>query len=161
MIYFLSVQRSKLYLVWMLNKPKIQILKGLFYAHVSFYDRIQNWKIYCKIETLSDFECNFNFFWSHCAGCDFDEQYRLDRILNKKAKEGVKIFILLYKEFEMALGINSFYTKKTLMNENIKVKNIVKIESMYNLIAILNLCRTEKWLKIWNSQTAFKVVIIY
>ena len=101
------------------------------------------------------------FFWPHCAGCDFDEQYRLDRILNKKAKEGVKIFILLYKEFEMALGINSFYTKKTLMNENIKVRNIVEIESMYNLIAILNLSRTEKWLKIWNSQTAFKVVIIY
>ena len=100
-------------------------------------------------------------FWPHCAGCDFDEQYRLDRILNKKAKEGVKIFILLYKEFEMALGINSFYTKKTLMNENIKVRNIVEIESMYYLIAILNLSRTEKWLKIWNSQTAFKVVIIY
>ena len=67
-------------------------------------------------------------FWPHCAGCDFDEQYRLDRILNKKAKEGVKIFILLYKEFEMALGINSFYTKKTLMNENIKVRNIFEIE---------------------------------
>ena len=48
----------------------------------------------------------------------------------------------------MALGINSFYTKKTLMNENIKVRNIVEIESMYNLIAILNLSRTEKWLKI-------------
>jgi hypothetical protein len=28
------------------------------------------------------------------------------------------------------------------------------------LIAILNLSRTEKWLKIWNSQTAFKVVVI-
>ena len=48
----------------------------------------------------------------------------------------------------MALGINSFYTKKTLMNENIKVRITVEIESMYNLIAILNLSRTEKWLKI-------------
>ena len=47
----------------------------------------------------------------------------------------------------MALGINSFYTKKTLMNENIKVRNIIKIESMYNLIAILNLSKTEEWLK--------------
>ena len=34
------------------------------------------------------------------------------------------------------------------MNENIKVRNIVEIESMYNLIAILNLSWTEKWLKI-------------
>ena len=34
------------------------------------------------------------------------------------------------------------------MNENIKVRITVEIESMYNLIAILNLYRTEKWLKI-------------
>ena len=47
----------------------------------------------------------------------------------------------------MALGINSFYTKKTLMNENIKVRTIVKIESMYYLIAILDLYRIKKWLK--------------
>ena len=38
-------------------------------------------------------------------------------------KEGVKIFILLYKELELALALNSFYTKKTLMRggPNIKV----------------------------------------
>ena len=60
----------------------------------------------------------------------------------------------------MALGLNSFYTKKTLMSENIKVRNTVQIESTNDLIAILNLSRTEKWLKIWNSQTAFKVVVI-
>ena len=27
-------------------------------------------------------------------------------------EEGVKIYILLYKEFSLALGLNSFYTKK-------------------------------------------------
>ena len=104
-------------------------------------------KIKWKIAILYKYQnATSKMFWPHCAGCDFDEQYRLDRILNKKAKEGVKIFILLYKEFEMALGINSFYTKKTLMNENIKVRNTVEIESMYNLIAILNLSKTEEWL---------------
>ena len=38
---------------------------------------------------------------------------------------GVKIFILLYKEIELALGINSIYSKQTLVSkhpENIKVK---------------------------------------
>ena len=40
--------------------------------------------------------------------------------------QGVKIFILLYKEFELALGLNSFYTKRALVakggtNRNIKV----------------------------------------
>ncbi len=39
--------------------------------------------------------------------------------------QGVKIFILLFKEMEMALGINSFYTKQTLSKlhpHNVKVK---------------------------------------
>lgn len=41
-------------------------------------------------------------------------------MFNFKA-EGVKIFILLYKEFEMALGLNSFYTKQRLSLDNIKI----------------------------------------
>ncbi|XP_014276337.1 phospholipase D1 isoform X1 [Halyomorpha halys] len=52
------------------------------------------------------------------------ETYRLDRILQKKAEEGVKIFILLYKEVEMALGINSFYSKQRLISECRKPENL-------------------------------------
>lgn len=47
--------------------------------------------------------------------------WRLDMILKRKAAQGVKIFILLYKEVEMALGINSYYSKSRLANDNIKV----------------------------------------
>jgi phospholipase D1/2 len=38
-------------------------------------------------------------------------------------EEGVKVFILLYKEVELALGINSYYSKQRLASrhENIKV----------------------------------------
>lgn len=38
-------------------------------------------------------------------------------------QEGVRIFVLLYKEVELALGINSFYSKKVLssLHPNIKV----------------------------------------
>lgn len=38
--------------------------------------------------------------------------------------EGVRIFVLVYKEMEIAIGINSSYTKSALMNlhpTNIKV----------------------------------------
>ncbi len=38
--------------------------------------------------------------------------------------EGVKIFVMLFKEMEVALGINSYYTKQALMKlhpYNIKV----------------------------------------
>ena len=41
--------------------------------------------------------------------------------------EGVKIFILLYKEFQLALGLNSYYTKQALMCDNIKVHNNLQI----------------------------------
>uniref|UniRef100_A0A8C1FR73 Phospholipase n=1 Tax=Cyprinus carpio carpio TaxID=630221 RepID=A0A8C1FR73_CYPCA len=49
--------------------------------------------------------------------------WRLDKILRRKAEQGVKVCVLLYKEVEMALGISSGYSKRTLMNlhPNIKV----------------------------------------
>ncbi|CAH2979630.1 unnamed protein product [Chilo suppressalis] len=47
--------------------------------------------------------------------------WRLDCILKRKAEQGVKVFIMLYKEVEMALGINSFYSKSRLASDNIKV----------------------------------------
>ncbi|CAK9803892.1 Phospholipase D1 [Anthophora quadrimaculata] len=52
------------------------------------------------------------------------DYWRLDNILQRKALEGVKIFIMIYKEVEVALGINSFYSKQRLVEkcpENIKV----------------------------------------
>uniref|UniRef100_A0A665WGE5 Phospholipase n=1 Tax=Echeneis naucrates TaxID=173247 RepID=A0A665WGE5_ECHNA len=52
-----------------------------------------------------------------------DNYWRLDEILKRKAEQGVKICVLLYKEVELALGINSEHSKRTLMNmhPNIKV----------------------------------------
>lgn len=49
--------------------------------------------------------------------------WRLDYILKRKAVQGVKIFVMLYKELELALGINSGYSKRTLvkLHPNIKV----------------------------------------
>ncbi|KAI3448533.1 hypothetical protein Pfo_005198 [Paulownia fortunei] len=48
---------------------------------------------------------------------------RLDVLLEAKAKEGVQIHILLYKEVSLALKINSLYSKRKLLNihENVKV----------------------------------------
>ncbi|XP_060768462.1 phospholipase D2 [Neoarius graeffei] len=49
--------------------------------------------------------------------------WRLDQILKRKAEQGVKVCVLLYKEVELALGINSDYSKRALMglHPNIKV----------------------------------------
>ncbi|XP_044525488.1 phospholipase D1 [Gracilinanus agilis] len=56
-------------------------------------------------------------------------RWRLDYILKRKAQQGVRIFVMLYKEVELALGINSEYSKRTLMrlHPNIKVCNIVYV----------------------------------
>ncbi|XP_069566770.1 phospholipase D1a [Brachyistius frenatus] len=50
-------------------------------------------------------------------------RWRLDCILKRKAQQGVRVFVMLYKEVELALGINSGYSKRTLMHlhPNIKV----------------------------------------
>ncbi|KAK2637963.1 hypothetical protein Ddye_025758 [Dipteronia dyeriana] len=48
---------------------------------------------------------------------------RLDALLESKAKQGVQIYILLYKEVAIALKINSQYSMKRLrsIHENVKV----------------------------------------
>ncbi|KAL9265953.1 Phospholipase D zeta 1-like protein [Drosera capensis] len=47
---------------------------------------------------------------------------RLDALLESKAKEGVQIYILLYKEVSIALKINSSYSKRRLLiHENVRV----------------------------------------
>ncbi|KAI5658646.1 hypothetical protein M9H77_27439 [Catharanthus roseus] len=55
-------------------------------------------------------------FHNHCSS-------RLDALLEVKAKQGVQIYILLYKEVSIALKINSSYSKRKLLSihENIKV----------------------------------------
>ncbi|KAM3927273.1 phospholipase D2 isoform 1-T3 [Leptodactylus fuscus] len=53
----------------------------------------------------------------------FNDDFRLDIILKRKAEAGVRVCVLLFKEVEMALGINSGYSKRVLMllHPNIKV----------------------------------------
>ncbi|ONI28187.1 hypothetical protein PRUPE_1G130000 [Prunus persica] len=48
---------------------------------------------------------------------------KLDSLLEAKAKEGVQIYILLYKEVALALKINSVYSKRKLIgiHENVRV----------------------------------------
>ncbi|RXH82202.1 hypothetical protein DVH24_036543 [Malus domestica] len=54
---------------------------------------------------------------------DSNSSSRLDALLEEKAKQGVQIYILLYKEVSIALKINSSYSKKLLSNihENVRV----------------------------------------
>ncbi|XP_014089247.2 phospholipase D1 isoform X1 [Bactrocera oleae] len=85
------------------------------------------------------------------------DYWRLDKILHRKASQGIKVFVLLYKEVEMALGINSYYSKQRLSHENIRVlrhpdharagvffwahhEKIVVVDQTYAFIGGLDLC---------------------
>ena len=44
------------------------------------------------------------------------QKWRLDRLLRKKAEEGVKIFVIVYRNVESAIPIDSQYTKFSLLD---------------------------------------------
>ena len=44
------------------------------------------------------------------------QKWRLDRLLQRKAREGVKIFVLVYRNIESAIPIDSEYTKFSLLD---------------------------------------------
>ena len=79
-----------------------------------------------------------------------NEEFRLDRLLQRKAKEGVMIYIVVYKEMSLALTIDSAHTKKWLqgLHPNIigKIKSVSKAgggkeEGLFlNLDRIFRLC---------------------
>ncbi|GFS55591.1 phospholipase D1 [Trichonephila inaurata madagascariensis] len=84
--------------------------------------------------------------------------WQLDYILKRKARAGVRIYVLLYKELEVALGINSHHSEKQLrrMHKNIKVirhpevskgvflwahhEKIVCVDQSYAFVGGLDLC---------------------
>ena len=51
------------------------------------------------------------------------EEYRVDRLLKRKAEQGVKIYIIVYKEVTQSMSMDSSHTKHHLedMHENIAV----------------------------------------
>ncbi|KAK5168167.1 Phospholipase D1 [Saxophila tyrrhenica] len=52
------------------------------------------------------------------------QKWRLDRLLQRKAEEGVKIFVIVYRNIESAIPIDSEYTKWSLLDlhENICIQ---------------------------------------
>lgn len=87
------------------------------------------------------------------------DYWRLDQILKRKAQQGIKVFLLLFKEVELALGISSYYSKQKLveLHENIKVlrhpdhalsgiilwahhEKIVVVDQTYGYLGGIDLC---------------------
>ncbi|CAH1104900.1 unnamed protein product [Psylliodes chrysocephalus] len=50
------------------------------------------------------------------------DYWQLNKVLERKANSGVKVYVLLYKEVEMALGLNSYYSKQKLTESSSNIK---------------------------------------
>ncbi|ROL42018.1 Phospholipase D1 [Anabarilius grahami] len=94
--------------------------------------------------------------------------WRLDHVLKRKAQQGVKIFVLLYKEVEVVMGLNSEYTKKTLMGLHSNIRRcgihhrstpgrcVIDMPSHYLIGALVESGQrsdTGKWLGIHTPRT--------
>jgi phospholipase D1/2 len=44
------------------------------------------------------------------------QKWRLDRLLQRKAREGVKVFVIMYRNINSAIPIDSEYTKFSLLD---------------------------------------------
>ncbi|KAJ2548674.1 hypothetical protein EV175_004736, partial [Coemansia sp. RSA 1933] len=85
--------------------------------------------------------------------------YRIDRLLKRKAEEGIKIYVLVYKEVTVSLTINSAYTKRKLqsLHPNIMVQRhpdhlaggtmfwahhekVVVVDNTFGFVGGLDLC---------------------
>ncbi|KAF2279398.1 phospholipase-like protein PldA [Westerdykella ornata] len=47
----------------------------------------------------------------------YNQEWRLDTIIKRKAEQGVKIYIIVYKEVKAALTCNSEHTKRVMMHD--------------------------------------------
>lgn len=75
------------------------------------------------------------------------EAYRLDRILKRKAEQGVRIFVQVYKEVNTTMTLNSKYTKHALeeLHENI---SCIRHPGMFSCSYYLR-HYTRVWLRAW------------
>ncbi|CAI5756948.1 unnamed protein product [Candida verbasci] len=61
-----------------------------------------------------------------------NQQYRIDRLLQRKAQEGVKIYIIIYRNVGTTVATDSLYTKHSMLSLN--EKNIHVIRSPNQLL---------------------------
>jgi hypothetical protein len=68
-----------------------------------------------------------------------NENYRLDRLLERKARQGVMIYIVIYKEIELALPLNSDHTKQWLQGRHPNIfGKFIESGRQYILFSILS-----------------------
>lgn len=78
------------------------------------------------------------------------DESRLDRLLARKAEQGVKIYVSVYRDVEMFLSNNSFHAKRMLFRENIQVLRHAPPGRISGSIQHLMSCSRSKGMTWWS-----------
>ncbi|EGR28742.1 phospholipase d1, putative [Ichthyophthirius multifiliis] len=76
---------------------------------------------------ITDWWLSPQFYLVRPVGENENNQTRIDLILSQKSRQGIKIYIIVYREPKIALTINSQFTKYNLINSSSAQKNNIKI----------------------------------
>ncbi|CAI4215406.1 unnamed protein product [Parascedosporium putredinis] len=68
------------------------------------------------------------------------QKWRLDRLLQRKAREGVKIFVIVYRNVESAIPIDSEYTKISLHNLHPNIFKLCIVDHDVAFLGGIDLC---------------------
>lgn len=60
-----------------------------------------------------------------------NQQFRLDRVLQRKAKQGVKIFVVLYRNVGTTVPIDSLYTKHSILSLNQENIHVIRSPNQF------------------------------
>ncbi|CAF4643120.1 unnamed protein product [Rotaria sp. Silwood1] len=102
-------QRQQQYAQWFINgQPYMEALaKAILAAREEIY--ISDWWLSPEIMLIRPYQ---------------DDSMRLDNLLGKRAEEGIRIYILIFKDILSVVGLNSYHTKKQLVSKSPNKKNI-------------------------------------
>ncbi|CAF3358169.1 unnamed protein product, partial [Rotaria sp. Silwood2] len=102
-------QRKQQYAQWFVNgQPYMEALaKAILAAREEIF--ISDWWLSPEIMLIRPYQ---------------DDSMRLDNLLGKRAEEGIRIYILVFKDLIPIVGLNSYHTKKKLVSKSPNKKNI-------------------------------------
>ncbi|CAF4172153.1 unnamed protein product, partial [Adineta steineri] len=102
-------KRQKQYAQWFINGQSYMeaLAKAILSAREEIF--ISDWWLSPEIRLIRPFE---------------DDSMQLDNLLGKRAEEGVRVYVLLFKDIIQVVGLNSLHSKRKLVGKSPNKKNI-------------------------------------
>ncbi|UJR32480.1 hypothetical protein I4U23_019942 [Adineta vaga] len=102
-------KRQQQYAQWFINGQSYMeaLAKAILSAREEIF--ISDWWLSPEIMLIRPFQ---------------DKSMRLDNLLGKRAEEGIRVYVLIFKDIVKVVGLNSLHTKRKLISKSPTKKNI-------------------------------------